>query len=164
MKFFTKSFYTGRLTEKEFANKIIQYQENLHSIDPFITDEIKKFIKEVNVHDALTKKICINRNPGDLRLELRCGDLQVGYYDVHVSFKEVKISDVVINRWREILNDKDVEILADEINLTEKGKFSYGLIFSSYKDICFEFENLKFIKNGCKGRKFKDYVDRITIQ
>jgi hypothetical protein len=167
MKFFKKDLYIGNLSEKELEGRFSNYQEHLRTIEASLTHNLRKFFKTENIHDGLTRSMVIDRAAARIQWNLRCGDLQVGYYDLDITFQNVTVSDSFVTHVRKVINSAEAELLYDEIDLTVGGNFRYGiLIFCAkhvYEEIEFEFSDLNFSHINCSGRTFVHLSDRIKV-
>lgn len=69
-----------------------RYSARLEQIRNSLSSEVSAAAGAWIVNDALISKLRQSDNPKELELVLRCGDLQVGYFDLEFSYDSPEIS------------------------------------------------------------------------
>lgn len=136
MQFFSRAWQAGDLTEEE-AEAVSEryYREHLPAIASRLSPALRELAEHraasgeiLGIHDALIRRSVVNRSRGELRLELRAGDLQVGYYDLDLIYDRV---DFARSDWavlRQAGSAERVELLYHEIDLTTDEWFVHRIL------------------------------------
>lgn len=149
MKFFTRAWWAGEISEQDVP---LAYAHHLNTITPRLTDNIHNFIKTVRLHDGLFRQVTINHSQATLELQLRCGDLQNGYYDLLLQYQGTVLKLLDEQRLMLIAQDPKTEILYDEFDLLSDGSFEHSILFWPQHQISIVFENLTFEKTDHQNR------------
>lgn len=91
MKYFTPAWHRGDLTDEASGRAFGDYQRHLAGLLPNLPPEVRMLAARVNIHDGLLWEVAVNLELGTLRLTLRCGDLQVGYFDLELEYEQVDL-------------------------------------------------------------------------
>jgi hypothetical protein len=154
MKYFTKEWFSGDLTDQEAEKVKYQYWNYINSIYSNLFFPLKLLSKQINLHDSVITEICINEKNSSLILNMISGDLETGYFSLQISYNQVE--NIKKKSFDCIDFSKSVEILSDEIEkLTEK-RFSHKILFSSKEEIDIHFGNIaiKIADAPDKSRKY----------
>ncbi len=80
MKYFTRDWCEGRLSENEENRIIEKYNKYIVSIKTGLPFVLKILTDRINLHDAFIKKVIINKNKKMFTMYLIGGDNQIGYF------------------------------------------------------------------------------------
>lgn len=151
MKYFTQEWH--ELYPDNHATKQIRkdYHDHLISILPGLPTMLQELATSTNLHDGLFRRVCwdsINRN---LELGLRCGDLQVGYFDLDIVYLSTTQSDTDISGIVACAENPESEILYDEIDV-DQPKYTHRILLWPYKEveICFSDFSMRKTPVGSK--------------
>lgn len=89
MKYFTPAWHRGDLDDEASNRAFEDYQRHLTSLLPNLPPEVRRLATRINIHDGLLWEVAVNLEMDTLRLTLRCGDLQVGYFDLDLEYEQV---------------------------------------------------------------------------
>ena len=80
--------------DNETCSKMAQdYKRHLADILPDLPPEVQTLATSINIHDGLLReKAKADLGQTILRLVLRCGDSQIGYFDLELRYAEVNLS------------------------------------------------------------------------
>src|SRR5260221_2686314 len=128
MRFFTREWAIGGLAEGETENTVAAYQVHLLRISHALPGRLREMIERVSLHDGLVQKAVLRRDRV-LDLLIRAGDLQRGYVDAALHYRNV--SSVKGNQSPAVLlASDDLEILYDEIDVSlETGELEHRFLF-----------------------------------
>jgi hypothetical protein len=148
MKFFTRAWTTGELTDEEHAGMPDAYWRYLATLQlpPAIAA-----LSKVNVHDAFV--LAIDHQPAHslLTLRLRCGDLQRGYSDVTLAFSHVTVDLATLDTLRRAVRPADVEVLYDEIGRSDD-RFEYRLLMYPNGEMNIQFRRVEVTERPVASR------------
>jgi len=108
----------------------------------------------------------MDRAARSLTISLRCGDLQVGYFDVDLAYADVDLNLLDPGVLEAIATDPKTELLYSEIDLGPPGRFVQRIIFWSIpmRQIEFAFGNVKVSAEPRLDRKIgnvkRKYLER----
>ena len=138
MRFFDKGWISGDLDNDEFEKRIEDYGSYIKSF----YDELKtleRIFVDLNFNDAKIVSFAFMKSGA--RAKFYIGDLQNGYYELSVIFKNFHIDDSALG-----------EIIASEVAFAEK-KFYFSYIMGDLKERHFAFDeicSIKFKKTSSK--------------
>lgn len=89
MNYFTPAWHSGNLDDETCSKMAWDYKQHLANILPSLPPEVQTLATSINIHDGLLWKAEADPEQGLLRLALRCGDLQVGYFDLELEYQQV---------------------------------------------------------------------------
>lgn len=145
MKFFTKTwfkrFLAGNCTDEEVAKLFETYSAHIKSISLQFTPELVE-LHQISLHDALFKELACDSERKNISLVLRCGDLQTGYFDLHLEYKNAEIASNPFVELRSIIGNKKHEIMYDEIDVIDKDKYEHAFLVYPECEITVKFSNL----------------------
>jgi hypothetical protein len=130
MKYFTEAFAFGGLTDEQFFAAKEAYAARIEDIKSQLSPEMSELATStVNLHDGLIRHVALDRPARRLSLGLRCGDLQVGYFDVDLVYADVDLNLLNSAVLEAIATDPETELLYNEIDLESAGRFVHRIIF-----------------------------------
>jgi hypothetical protein len=162
MKFFTKEWLTGQLTDEEYEKVIPAYRRHRANILPELSSNLLDFFKVVNIHDGTIRKVIIDYTYSTLGLYLRCGDLQVGYYDVDIQYQGIQLDKSVVDMLVKMAHDSNT-LLYDELDVTDSKMFVHNIIFESEDAVSLIFQDLVFEKTMQNGPDFPIAIEKVSI-
>jgi hypothetical protein len=130
MKYFTEAFAFCGLTDEQCLAAIEAYAARIEDIKSQLSPELSKLATStVNLHDGLIRHVALDRPARSLSLGLRCGDLQVGYFDVDLVYADVDLNLLNSAVLEAIATDPETELLYNEIDLGSARRFVHRVIF-----------------------------------
>ena len=138
MRFFDKSWISGDLGDNEFEKRIEDYGSYVKSFYGELKTLERVFV-DINFSDAKIVSFAFMKSGA--RVKLYIGDLQNGYCELSVIFKNFHIDDSALG-----------EIIASEVAFAEK-KFYFSYMMDDLNERHFVFDeicNIKFKKISSK--------------
>ena len=135
MMFFDKSWISGDLDDDEFEKRIEDYGSYVKSFYGELKTLERVFV-DINFSDAKIVSFAFMKSGA--RVKFYIGDLQNGYFELSVIFKNFHIDDSALG-----------EIIASEVAFAEK-KFYFSYMIDDLKERHFTFDeicSIKFKKN-----------------
>lgn len=155
MKYFTKEWHGGGWNGFRLEQTRDAYFRRLAAIRLSFPPVVSRLATEVDVQDGLIKKVRYrNRRPYLLHLSLKCGGPFQGYEDVDLIYSDVVVSDEDLVSLELLAEIRDVEMLADEVDMGPPGQFVHRILFSDYDDIAIGFKTVAIQKKPSHGRRF----------
>lgn len=150
MKFFTRDWCQGNLTDDEVQAVIFDYQRHLDTCD---LPESVRALAHLNPHDAYVLNFEHKPREGTLRLRLRCGDLQRGYFDAVLDFAEAILAPkdaetLVLARY-----PAAYEILYDEVDRVGSDAFEYRLLLDPTGEVAIRFSRVAIDRRPVADRR-----------
>jgi hypothetical protein len=139
---------------KDEARVPVKYQKYLRRISAALPKQLRRFSREVNVHDGLFRQVVLRPRQASLTIKLRCGDLQVGYQDVDIIFGGVVLPPQDRRQLRLVANRKRTEVLDDEVDIAKEGTFEYRFTCWPDGEVSIGFQGFSYRKTPVKGREF----------
>ena len=131
MRCFDKSWASGDLDDDEFKKRIEDYDSYIKSFYGELKT-LERIFVDLNFSDA--KIVSFTFIKSGARVKFYIGDLQNGYYELSVLFKNFHIDDSALG-----------EIIASEVAFAEK-KFYFSYMMDDLKERHFAFDEICSIK------------------
>ena len=131
MRFFDKSWVNGDLDDDKFEKRIEDYGSYIRSFYGELK-MLERIFVDLNFSDAKIVSFIFMKSGA--RAKFYIGDLQNGYYELSVLFKNFYIDDSALD-----------EIIASEVAFAEK-KFYFSYIMGDLKERHFAFDEICSIK------------------
>jgi len=132
MKFLTKDIYDswyGRHEDDRPLDAACKaYRDYLATMAPAWPERIRALAELRGVDDGLVVEVHHIRSLNRLILVLRCGDLQMGYYDLVLSYDGAEISPEHELTLAQIARS-DSEVFEQELEVAEDGRIVHRLMF-----------------------------------
>lgn len=131
MRFFDKGWISGDLDDDEFEKRIEDYSSYVRSFYGELKTLERVFV-DLNFSDAKIVSFVFMKSGA--RVKFYIGDLQNGYFELSVIFKNFHIDDSVLG-----------EIIASEVAFAEN-KFYFSYMMGDLKERHFAFDEICSIK------------------
>jgi hypothetical protein len=116
------------------------------------------------VHDGLIRSVTVDRTRQVLELQFRCGDREIGYFDLALFYFQVRMENRDLSELKGIAEDPKSEALYDEVDVGKSGARAHRILFWPYREIVIEFGALGLQLDPRNGREFPPtaqlYVER----
>lgn len=129
MNFFTRAWCTGHYDESAYDAVAPAYWRHIDAIADRLPPDLVAFHRTVSLHDGLIRAVDDYSTPGTLDLRLRCGDLQVGYFNADLRYQDVAISPDDLGTLSSLARAQGVELLYDELDVRLDGRIEHSIIF-----------------------------------
>jgi len=128
MRYFTRAWVDGDLTEEESDTVVRVYRRHLEVIASRLPPGVLELSQRWSLNDALFKIVQFDHVNQQLLLRLRCGELQYGYYDLSLHYTGATVIDHTPYRLSGLVATAGVEVLYDEIDVTGDDRFEQRMI------------------------------------
>lgn len=164
MHFLTREWHSGALSDNQTEAAEAAFRAHQAAVAPQLTGQLRRFVQTVSVHDALVRQVHVDRTKASLTLDLRAGDLEVGYFDLTIRYEGVQLEGVDVAVLRAIAHDPEAEALCDEADLAPGGRFVHRWLWWPYQYLNVTFSAFTFQVVPVPGRTFErsrePYVER----
>lgn len=154
MKYYTRAWATGGLPEQEFEEAHNAYQRRLDQIGGLLPDPLATIARDVSLHDALIRRVVADLSKNRLRLELLCGDLQIGYFDLDLEYRNVDWDCLDRKILARRARDNETEILCEEVDCLAERRFEHRLLFWPKDEISIRFNEFDLLRSARADRGF----------
>jgi hypothetical protein len=151
MRFFTREWHDGELSDGEYENVISSYNAHFEEIRAQLPARLVELVGTISLNDAEVRSAIHEDHV--LQIDLRAGDLQVGYCDLQLRYIEV----LHLDGWpslMEVFGQDSAEIVEDEIDASGSGEFEHRLLFSPNGEIFVRFRDFDFTLAPVAMREF----------
>lgn len=152
MKYFTSDWLGGKLSDEEFEEAPRRYAARIREIISALPPPVAELATEVNLHDALIRRIELDRRASVLVLELVTGDQQVGYSDTEITYGDVDLAASNLDNLSIIARDRRSELVADEVDHFGDSRFEHRLFFTPDAEVDVIFSRLALSSRPRKNR------------
>lgn len=133
MKFFSREWHRGDLADDIAEQVPAAYLDHLRSLQPPAPPAAIRLAEEISLHDGLIREV--RRDRANLRLVVRAGDLQVGYYDAALVYEGAVLSPQDEGWLDASVGDRDIEVLYDEFDAGSDGTWIHRFLFWPYHEV-----------------------------
>lgn len=128
------------------------YRQHIESLVPILPKSIAELVKRVSLHDGLICRVAPDQKVGQLILELRCGDLQIGYSDVDIIYSGVDFAALDLVVLAAIARDRQTEVLCDEFDVDADKNFIHRILFHPAGEVSITFTSLDWSQTSRSDR------------
>ncbi|HEU4699129.1 MAG TPA: hypothetical protein VFS40_08115 [Gemmatimonadales bacterium] len=138
MRFFTPEWHEADLPQAETDAVFSAYERHLNAIWPRLHATVRVLAGGLNLQNALIRRVVLDRTARELRLELRAGDEEAGFYDVDLTYLGAIVDAADVALLAEAARDPDTELLYDELDLSGGAggaeAYLHRLLFWPYRE------------------------------
>jgi hypothetical protein len=160
MKFFTRAWAVGELSDAESNEIIAAYERHLDDVVPSLPASIRCLARELTLHDGLVRRVIYDRAGRELRMELRCGDLQIGYFDLDLWYLGAILDHADVAALQSAARDTKTEVWYDEVDLSGDGAFLHRVLFYPGRECEIMFRSLGLRLIPRADRSLPAFLDR----
>ena len=147
------------MPDDEWAESVAAYRRHLDTLLPSLPESVARLAKDANLHDGLIRRVSVDRRGGKLVLNLRCGDLQTGYFDLDLIYLGVDLSSVDLATLAHCARDPRTELLYDEVDLDNQGNLVHRVLFGPAGEVSIPFSRLQVECTAQPDRSFPPVDD-----
>ena len=151
MKYFSREWHSGDISEGEVGEVRDRYWAFIASISDSLPEPIRELATAVNLHDGLVQELVVDHQESTVAILLRCGDLQVGYFDVRLVYSGVPTRLLDVAMLKEIASDPESELLYDEGDRSADG-YVHRVSFWPYRETQIDFRSLRIARDSKPDR------------
>jgi hypothetical protein len=142
MRWFTRDFVTGGLSDEEWNQRRSAYATHLNSIVAGLADGADELLASVHLHDGQISEWTYR--PGELlALTVLVGDLQRGYEWLTLRYRGARISGATpaeLSHWWRA--GSGTEIVEEEVDRVDDGDYEHRLLLSPEGEFAVRFRSL----------------------
>jgi hypothetical protein len=155
MRFLTRQWHRGGLSDAESDAVVEAYRRHLEALLPVMPATVRELAQWVSLHDGRFRGAQVHRSAGTLTLELRCGDLQRGYFDVDLTCGGVNFASSTLADLAAAVRNTKSECLADEIDTADDGSWLHRILIDPDREVTIAFGTLNLHVSPRPDRGFK---------
>jgi hypothetical protein len=145
MRFFTRAWATGELSEEEWLRASEAYRARVAEIIPRLSPAMVRLAAELSLHDGLIARVVWNAHTHCLRLTLVCGDAQGGCVEVRLVYRGAMLGRSRLEALRRAALSRETELLYDEVDVDDDAILSHRLLFAPCEEVTIDFRELELI-------------------
>ena len=150
MKFFTRDWADGDMTDAEADAVAPAYWHHLDALD--LPTPVRA-LADLNTHDANVLDVGYHAAANTLRLRLRCGDQQTGYFDATLTFTGATIRPADAATLERARRPANVEVLYDEVDRADGRTFEYRLLLYPAGEVSIRFTDVAIVRKPAVDRR-----------
>ena len=159
MKYFTREWATGKLTDDEWRERDAAYQNLLDALLPHLPSAVAEIATEISLNDALVRRVTLRRAEHWIRLEFLCGYQQRGYFDLSLIYTNVDFGFLDIRELASIARDPRTEVLYTEVDLVADGVYEHRILFWPRGEMTLRFRELQVRRKARNDRIWQRVED-----
>lgn len=163
MKYFTSAWHGGDMEDATAESVRPAYWDYIRHLAPRLPSNVRRLAMEINLHDGLIRCITLDRSNASLLLQLRWGDLQVGYFELDLLFTQVELTPEHLTVIAAAVREPKTEVLYDEVDRASNGKFTLRLLFWPYREADIHFSELGMTYTPRSDRHIEHVADRFVV-
>jgi len=144
MRFFTREWCSGDLHDEDAERVPELYAEHLRGLRDRLPPRVLSFAEEINLHDGLLREVVLDEAARTLRVRIRAGDQQVGYYDADLLYLDVAVGPRTVHILEKMRRDARYELLYDELDADESRQVVHRLMFWPEDEVEIRFRDLSW--------------------
>ena len=152
MRFFTREWCNDDLPDEEGDPIPERYAEHLRALRDRLPPRVRSFAEEINLHDGLVREVALDKEAHTLRVRIRAGDQQVGYYDAELLYLDVAAEPRTIQTLEKMRRDSRYELLYDELDADDSTLLVHRLMFWPEDEVAIRFRDLSWRRTPKQGR------------
>lgn len=136
-------FFTAERHEKIYADDEVdlieqmraEYEQRIEQIRPRLPEDVAQITHPSELDDALIAQVWLKKKRKRLDLTMRCGDLNVGYYDLRFRYDnfeltEQELADLAKHAKATIsCTHFSGDAWCHEVDLLDDGRFEHSILF-----------------------------------
>ena len=147
MRYFSRGWANGELTDDESEAVTRAYEKRLETITPLLPPPVVRLLREVGLHDAIVEKVVWAPARKHLRATFVSGTSVVGYTTVIIDYAGAMLGRERVDGLRRAVSDRDVTVLYQEVDVDEtdrSGKlvFVHRLLFHPSEEVTIDCEQM----------------------
>ena len=150
MKFFTRDWADGDMTDAEADAVAPAYWHHVGALD--LPTPVRA-LADLNTHDASVLDVALHPAANTLRLRLRCGDQQTGYFDAMLTFTGATIRPADAATLERARRPANVEVLYDEVDRADGRTFEYRLLLYPAGEVSIRFTDVAILRKPAVDRR-----------
>ena len=152
MLFFTPAWMSGDCQEDALS----AYAARIQVIGRNLPAGVLHVIRTVSLHDARIQSVRVSG--ARLVLLLRCGDVQVGYFDVELTYRDLSFAMSDLGSLPAVCAEPTEELLWDEFDLVGD-MIVHRILFRSLREVSLAFRDMDYRFAPAVSRSFERGVD-----
>jgi hypothetical protein len=157
LKFFTRLWASGGLTNEETDRIRDAYWNSIETLLPHLPTQLAA-LATTNLHDSLPESVIVDRINKSILLTVLAGDLSSGYFKLTITYYDVDIDDIDISTFSHVLGHPNSELLFDEVDIVNEGKFVHRILFYPYGEFTITFSSINIERAEVNGRVKKSEI------
>jgi hypothetical protein len=117
MRFFTPEWHEAELPQAETDAVFAAYDRHLETIWPRLHATLRLLAGALPLQNAVIRRVVLDRAARELRVELRAGDEETGYFDADLTYLAAIVDAADVQRLADAARDPESELLYDELDL-----------------------------------------------
>lgn len=144
MRFFTREWKNGELTDEEYDAVVPAYWQHYAEIASKLPTTVQQFSPTISLHDGLPWYARVDRTALTLEIISRCGDQQVGYFDLALRYRLTSVRAECIAAVARMVADSEAEMFYDEFDLAPHGQYVHRILLWPTDELAIEFSEFSY--------------------
>jgi hypothetical protein len=167
MRFFTRGWHQGDLTDDEAAGVFPAYAAHLNAISPRLPLSMQTLASDIDLHDAQIEYV--EWDPGGKRLSVSLVTRpirQPNLQSVVLTYERAQLGWRNLETLRDVARDRETEVLYHEVDLAHDGGFVHRILFWPRDELTIDFSGLSLEVRDREHNRFrlKPYFHEIIAE
>ena len=166
MRYFTRGWANGDLSDDEYARMPEAYARRLAEIAPRLPAAMLKLAREISLHDGLIARMRWRPNSKELTMTLVTGSVGPGYRTTTLTYVGALLGKSRIEALRNAGLDRETQLLYDEVDIDDDGLLVHRILFWPREEVTIDFSELRLEDEPREDRRvnlgpgfYEDYPD-----
>ncbi len=173
LKFLTPEVYDAAYREDDWTTMeraADRYRQHLQTIVHRLPRDVRAVSDAYHVDDALISRLLWKSLADPLTLILRCGDLQIGYFDLSFEYGDPEIETAhlavlahVVRHHRGSRRFWGMDLFCQEFDVLPDGKFEHRLLFHPGIWCAVRCSDVRVVRTDKPNRQLIPFIHRIRL-
>jgi hypothetical protein len=141
MRFFTRGWVSGELSEEEYDRALAAYWARVDEITPRLPPEMVRMVREFQLHDAIIEQVVWDPEHKVLDLALVASTAQEECVLLKLSYGGAMLGDDPVEALRRAALSRETMLLYDEVDIDQEGDLAHRLLFHPCEEITIAFRD-----------------------
>jgi hypothetical protein len=167
MRFFTRGWTQGDLTDEECKDVVRAYAAHVATLAPTLPESLRALASDVDLHDAAIERVDWDPAQRRLRIQIVTGSVRTGSpQSVVVTYIGTQLGERPIRTLQDVARDRETEILYHEVDRELDGGFVHRILFWPRDELNIWFDELILeVSDRSDGRvRLKPYFYEVIAE
>jgi hypothetical protein len=153
MRFLSRGWADGDLSEQECDRARAEYAARLDEIWERLPSSMRKLAREVSLHDAVIERVVWTPASKELLIVLVAGTRERGYQGVSLTYRGALLGPRRVESLRRAAMDRETEVLYDEVDIDDGGLLVHRILFWPREEVTVDFQELELAVEARADRR-----------
>jgi hypothetical protein len=144
VRYFTRGFANGELSDQEVEAVHRAYAERLRTIETALPDAMKALRDGPSLHDAILERVRWGPSTGNLVIAFVAGTSETGYKTVSLTYRGAMLGAQRVSAVQRIARDRETCVLFQELDAESDSTLVHRLLFWPTEEVTIDYRGLDY--------------------